>query len=111
MALPPPSPIKRVDLRQLYRALLRARARLHSPPPPLETLAAYRTALREADPAIARRRYYDGLHELGALKRAAALSKLFDGVAPAGALPAARRAGGVRGGAAAGGVPPAAPAG
>jgi len=48
MAPPPPSPIKRVDLRQLYRALLRARARLPSPPPPLETLGAYRTALYAA---------------------------------------------------------------
>jgi len=66
---------------------------------------------READPGVARRRYYDGLHELGALKRAAALTKLFDGAASAGTLKAARRAGGVGGGAAAGGAPPAAPAG
>lgn len=49
MALPPPpSPITRLDLRQLYRALLRAHAAAPAAaavPPAAATLAAYRAAL------------------------------------------------------------------
>ncbi|GAB0494457.1 hypothetical protein MMPV_005750 [Pyropia vietnamensis] len=79
MARPaPPSPITRLDLRQLYRALLRAHAAAAPPPAPPPP--------REQDPAAARRRYYDGLHELGAAKRAAALASLLDR-APAVATP------------------------
>lgn len=47
---PPPSPITRLDLRQLYRALLRAHAAAPPPPAPpppsaVATLSAYRKAL------------------------------------------------------------------
>lgn len=46
MTLTPPFPITRLDLRQLYRALLRAHAAAAPPNlPAVSTLAAYRTAL------------------------------------------------------------------
>lgn len=74
-------PVGQKDVLKLYRALLRHSGRFADynfrEYALRRTREGFRAAQHEADPAVVKQAYYDGLNNLHVIKRQAAISQMF----------------------------------